>query len=149
LQTILVNCEFCGEQKSSLIANIRSLKIDRCNHCGLIYTNSRVLWDYSNNSRQIQEELQTYKQYYWPARYQSAIKVWDTLNRYRQNGWLLDVGCGFGLFLNEARQHGWKVIGVERAGNKAAWAHENLGFPVWTSLEHQELSKGRFEVSTL
>lgn len=32
---------------------------------------------------------------------------------YPQKGKLLDVGCGTGMFLNEARENGWKVNGIE------------------------------------
>lgn len=44
-----------------------------------------------------------------------------------RKGVLLDVGCGPGLFLQEAQACGWQVRGVEPAGWAIAWAFRNLG----------------------
>jgi 2-polyprenyl-3-methyl-5-hydroxy-6-metoxy-1,4-benzoquinol methylase len=37
----------------------------------------------------------------------------DEFEKYRQSGKLLDVGCGRGYFLTEAKKRGWKVYGTE------------------------------------
>lgn len=45
-------------------------------------------------------------------------------------GRLLEVGCAYGLFLRQARQRGWDVMGVELASACAGIAARNAGAPV-------------------
>jgi 2-polyprenyl-3-methyl-5-hydroxy-6-metoxy-1,4-benzoquinol methylase len=46
-----------------------------------------------------------------------TIKSYHTLldgfEKYRQSGRILDIGCGTGLFLKEAKKRGWAVFGTE------------------------------------
>jgi SAM-dependent methyltransferase len=46
---------------------------------------------------------------------------------------MLEIGCAFGLFLNEARKRGWRVRGTERSAYSAEWARRELGLDVDTS----------------
>src|SRR3954452_845339 len=45
-------------------------------------------------------------------------------------GLLLDVGCGHGLLLDEARRAGWEVEGLEVSRSAAAHARDRLGLTV-------------------
>jgi SAM-dependent methyltransferase len=49
-------------------------------------------------------------------------------------GALLDVGCAFGFFLDEAGRAGWQVEGVEVASTPAAYARGELGLTVHPDL---------------
>jgi SAM-dependent methyltransferase len=46
-----------------------------------------------------------------------------------RQGALLDIGCGTGNFLAEARERGYEVTGTELDRNAAAYAKEKLGLP--------------------
>ena len=41
----------------------------------------------------------------------------DDFERYRKTGKLLDIGCGIGYFLVEAKKRGWEVYGTEYTDN--------------------------------
>ncbi len=52
----------------------------------------------------------------------TAGRLLDMVARYRPSGRLLDVGCGHGLLLSEARRRGYHVVGVELSRTAAAHA---------------------------
>jgi SAM-dependent methyltransferase len=54
-----------------------------------------------------------------PERMRSLTRVARSYLTYRQTGALLDVGCGFGAFLDAAECVGWKACGVEVASEPA------------------------------
>jgi SAM-dependent methyltransferase len=60
---------------------------------------------------------------------------------------LLDVGCGNGAFLRQAREAGWEGVGVEPSGASARDSHDSLGVTVLTcNLEEAPLDPGSFDV---
>jgi 2-polyprenyl-3-methyl-5-hydroxy-6-metoxy-1,4-benzoquinol methylase len=65
-------------------------------------------------------------------------------------GRLLDVGCGNGWFLDQMRQLGWDVVGIEPDGEAASVAHEKLGLEVFHgSLEEAKFPEGHFDAITM
>jgi SAM-dependent methyltransferase len=79
--------------------------------------------------------------------------------RYRQDlaaiasragiGRLLDVGCGCGVFLDEARAAGWQVAGVEAAAKAAEIARSRFGLDVRVgTLEKLDLPRESFDAIT-
>ena len=59
-------------------------------------------------------------------------------------GTLVDVGCAVGFFLDEARQAGWRVTGVEVSPWAAEQARERTGAEVHSSLDAVlEATEGR------
>ena len=66
-----------------------------------------------------EEELVRHYEGYPRNNYLSPITVkryhelLDEFEQYRKTGKLLDIGCGIGLFLNEAKKRGWEVYGTE------------------------------------
>lgn len=49
-------------------------------------------------------------------------------------GRLLEVGCGLGAFLRDARARGWRVAGLEGSGWAARFAGQKRGVPVTLAL---------------
>jgi 2-polyprenyl-3-methyl-5-hydroxy-6-metoxy-1,4-benzoquinol methylase len=65
-------------------------------------------------------------------------------------GRLLDVGCGNGLFLDQMRQLGWEVVGVEPDREAVSVAREKLGLVVFHgSLEEVKFPDGHFDAITM
>jgi SAM-dependent methyltransferase len=65
-----------------------------------------------------------------PGRRATARRLLDLIGRYVPAGRLLDVGCGHGLLLDEARGRGYEVTGIELSGNAAEYAREVLELDV-------------------
>jgi SAM-dependent methyltransferase len=60
----------------------------------------------------------------------TARRLLDQIGEYAPNGRLLDVGCGHGLLLDEARRRGYEVEGLELSEHAAAHARDGLGLTV-------------------
>jgi SAM-dependent methyltransferase len=60
----------------------------------------------------------------------TARRLLDAIGRHAPSGRLLDVGCGHGLLLDEARTRGYEVEGLELSDYASAHARDGLGLPV-------------------
>ena len=54
----------------------------------------------------------------------------DLVARRRPSGRLLEIGCGHGLLLDEARRRGYETTGLELSASSAAHARDRLGLDV-------------------
>lgn len=72
------------------------------------------------------------------------------IRKYQQGGHLLDVGCGVGNFLNQARESGFSVDGVETHAEFRKAAREQYGIEVKTGIfEEMEWPENDFQVVTM
>jgi SAM-dependent methyltransferase len=60
----------------------------------------------------------------------TSRRLLDLIGRYVPAGRLLEVGCGHGLLLDEARRRGYEVRGVELSASAAAYARDVLELDV-------------------
>lgn len=60
----------------------------------------------------------------------TANRLLDLIAAHRPDGRLLDVGCGHGLLLDEARKRGYETVGLELSRSNARHAREVLGLDV-------------------
>jgi SAM-dependent methyltransferase len=60
----------------------------------------------------------------------TARRLLDAIGRHAPSGRLLDIGCGHGLLLDEARRRGYAVEGLELSDYAAAHARDTLRLPV-------------------
>ncbi len=85
----------------------RAGKIVRCTGCGLVRQDDRpdVPYTGAEDEEYISEEA---------GNRQTFRGILDRIGRYRSPpGEMLDIGCGPGVLLDEARARGWKTFGVE------------------------------------
>ena len=65
-------------------------------------------------------------------------------------GRLLDVGCGYGFFLEEMKSRGWEVEGVEVSRTGIQYAQDNWKIRIHPGpLENLALAEGSYDVVTL
>jgi SAM-dependent methyltransferase len=64
------------------------------------------------------------------GRRRTARRLLDRLGAAPVGGRLLEVGCGHGLLLDEARRRGWTVRGLDLSRSAAAHARDALGLDV-------------------
>jgi SAM-dependent methyltransferase len=77
----------------------------------------------------------------------TARRLLDLLAGQVPGGRMLEVGCGHGLLLDEARRRGYEVEGIELSEEAARHARDALGLPVREiSLEHRGLDRERYDV---
>jgi SAM-dependent methyltransferase len=65
------------------------------------------------------------------GRRRQARRLLDLLGGYASQGSLLEIGCSYGLMLDEARKRGYDVEGVELSSDAVGYARERLDLPVW------------------
>ncbi len=142
-------CDWCGSSETALIFEgpdrlerlPGQFRMVRCLQCGLCRQDPRLVWDslvhyypeeYASHPRLVRHE---------PTRWRRLDKrygPWKRLRaveRFQQGGKLLEVGCGTGLFLEEALRSGhWDVVGIEPSEYAANYARENLKVPIYQNL---------------
>lgn len=75
--------------------------------------------------------------------------ILDVLDDYKKPGSLLDVGCGCGYFLKEARERGWQVLGVDPSRKSIECAKLLIGDNVICGTLDDVPADRRFDVITL
>jgi SAM-dependent methyltransferase len=147
----------CGSEENNVLARTSISpfgtisNLVKCRKCGLAYFNQR---------HSLQEELEfyrskyqeTYGEEFW---YKSRIDFFRTaLDRIESfnvsKGSLLDVGCGMGFFLKEAKDRGWKrTLGVEVSRLAIDHVNRKLGVEVREGdLREVNFPENYFDVAT-
>lgn len=84
------------------------------------------------------------------GRRRDARRLLDLLGVHVPHGRLLQVGCGYGLLLDEARRRGYDVEGVELSAEASRYARERLGLTVQEmAVEEMELKDKRYDALVL
>jgi 2-polyprenyl-3-methyl-5-hydroxy-6-metoxy-1,4-benzoquinol methylase len=102
-------CILCDSADISPLPEYEEHQLVICNDCSFVFM-LRI--------PTVEELITHYKTYsYTGTPNQSTIKSYNLLldyfEQYRKNNSILDVGCGRGWFLDEAKKRGWRVYGTE------------------------------------
>ncbi len=118
-------CIIC---KNNIFSNLfikNNFKFVTCTNCGLIFVKpsprkkelDRYYKNFDYNLGFINEHIIR----------NDSIKVLNDLNTYVVNkGYLLDIGCGAGFFIDEAKKRGWHVTGVDTSIKAVNYAKKKL-----------------------
>lgn len=156
-------CLLCNNNKFSLLYDLRPIEnvpfsVLKCLNCGLAFIHPLPK----------KEDLKKYYSFYYKSQINSdysrgiSLNYKDTymseiindrlyhLRKYCQGGKLLDIGCGTGVFLNEARESGWEVSGIDIAEDAVKYAQEKFKLEVFQGeLESINLPEAYFDVITM
>ncbi|MCB0790162.1 MAG: class I SAM-dependent methyltransferase [Flavobacteriales bacterium] len=106
------SCLICGSASiAGLLGYHGSKGLVRCRACGFVFM-ERIPTEQELNAYYSSYSYTT-EGYLSPITVKRYQELLDEFEPYRKSGRLLDVGCGRGYFLIEARKRGWEVHGTE------------------------------------
>lgn len=151
VKTRPTSCNLCGSAEHDRLTVQSGYNIVKCRECGFVYVNPRPDADtlkslYSDYLSNKMEDVDAWRGY------MDEVFDWTvgTLNqRIPEKGSLVDIGCGYGYFVEKALKNGWKASGIdisEKAVKEAT--ARNLDARVMTIEELAEAGE-RFEVVTM
>ncbi len=102
-------CLICNNPELTKLIRYSNAYLVKCSSCGFVFCSKipaeqELLAHYNTYPRNEKISAITLK------RYSELLEFFET---YRENGNILDVGCGNGHFLTEAKNKGWNVYGTE------------------------------------
>lgn len=127
-------CICCGEKKERILVVKNGYTVVKCTACGLIYI---------KNLPDIEELKRFYSSDYFFRKTRDNIGYKDylsdqavhrlnfrallkTIERIKNISNLLDIGCGYGLLLDEAKRSGWNAYGIDISREAYKYAKEEL-----------------------
>ena len=139
-----VDCCLCGV-RGRLVHDLAPFGVVRCPRCGLVFISPRLapaalqrLYDdvgyfeggvYGDAAQEPRRfDAAMLLQRTWTA---GRLALLDRVRGRGPGGRLLEVGAGYGLFLDAARRAGWETSGVELSRTGARHARETLGLDVF------------------
>lgn len=135
IQNELVNCALCASREHRVIGSFalkgHELRIVECLNCKLAYTNPRIAESELKKYFQSFRAVSSKQVEYWRKNHLPIMKQLVSFFKKYKPGKLLDVGCGYGFLLNEAKNLGWDPYGVEISKPNADYARTVLNLNVF------------------
>ena len=122
-ETVL--CNLCGNENPHILFRKNNLCIVKCGNCRLVYTSPRLT---KNEVSKLYATFNTKvgsKETYSFER--DSKKRIEKIIKIKKPGKLLEVGCSFGYFLNEAEKRGFDVYGIELSKKAASIGRKMYG----------------------
>jgi 2-polyprenyl-3-methyl-5-hydroxy-6-metoxy-1,4-benzoquinol methylase len=164
MREVIPECPVCNnnvfidryEVKDYLVSG-EEFKIMSCKNCGLHFTNPRPLEDnineyydsvnYISHTDEAEGLINTIYKKVRDFTVKKKVNLIFNLNK-KKAGKLLDVGCGSGFFLSNAKTAGWKTLGVE-PDEKTRVSVQQKGIDVLPLSNLSEIESDSFDVITL
>src|SRR6266446_7984915 len=151
------NCPICESSRMTYLFVSHGYPICQCLDCNLLFRNplppEEVLQQIYSENYFLGEDSEDRKARVSAMKRATAKLYLERLITYAgiQEGRLLEIGCGTGELLLEARQLGFTVAGLEVSPHAAAAANAKIGCDAVLSgtLEKQELPLRTFDICVL
>lgn len=145
-----VNCNLCNADDTFLVTTQNGYKVVRCKSCGLVYVNPRPdnealkhLYDeyHQRNGKDVND---------WAKLMGKNFKeILLFLNKaLPDKGKLLDIGCGYGHFIEIMKRQGWSVYGIDLSPKVLLYAKEKGLDVLETSIDDVSFPDEYFDVVT-
>jgi len=159
-----VPCALCGSEERRVLHDVtgfrESLRIVRCEACGHVYRSPRPAEDeadayydetyYAGGDGEGAFAYEDERQHEPVARARARGRLARMERVLPGTGRLLEIGCSFGLFLDEARRRGWDPVGVDVSPYATKHCVEALDLDVRLGrVEDVELEEGSFDAAYL
>lgn len=107
------HCPSCGAAEWTVLATIRnSFSLLRCAGCSLLRSEGTPRHG-TGKDEFARLNLDAYFESMAPIRRESSINLLTRIESLVTKGSILDIGCSFGWFLDEAKARGWETFGIE------------------------------------
>ncbi|MEK7359582.1 MAG: class I SAM-dependent methyltransferase, partial [Planctomycetota bacterium] len=118
------NCNICNMNETSLITIQNEYRVVRCNNCKLVYVNPRptpaaLIALYNDYHQRDDKDDQTWARL-MDMNFRSAASFLSRV--YPGKGKILDVGCGYGHFVDMMKNCGWAASGIETSSRTVGYA---------------------------
>ncbi len=142
-----LQCLVCAAEKLRPLANYYEKHgLVKCQNCGLVFMEQIPTVEELN--KHYEKYSYTSEGYLSPLTIKSYQALLDEFEAYRKNNKILDVGCGRGWFLEEAKKRGWDVYGTEYSQTAVAVCQKKAIKMKEGQLNPDDFTEGEFDVIT-
>jgi SAM-dependent methyltransferase len=145
-----VGCNLCDIDETVLVTIQNNYRVVKCRNCGLVYVNPRpdpetLLKLYDDYHQRDGKDEFIWARLMW----KNFREVSALLNRiFPKAGSLLDIGCGYGHFVELMRDYGWTVCGIDPSSRTLNSAKKK-GLPVIeTTIDDASFPRNSFDAIT-
>jgi 2-polyprenyl-3-methyl-5-hydroxy-6-metoxy-1,4-benzoquinol methylase len=147
-------CNQCGSRESQLLFVKQGYRLVACTRCALAYIDNpptaEALARHYSAAAGYHDALRDPQSRAYAEMAGVARQHLKVVTRSARGGRLLDVGCSTGLFLDEARNIGFDVCGIEFSAASAEFARNRFGVDVMTgAIADADFARESFDVVTM
>lgn len=144
----LAYCRFCKSKKIRRVFKKQALHIFKCLTCKTVFLGNKI-----DN-----ESIKDFYNYYGHNAFSNHLSlvtklryenILDSLEKYRKNNTIIDVGCGAGYFLACAAKRGWRADGSEISDGAIQLAREKGQSVIKGDIADIDFEKDKYDVATL
>ncbi len=135
-----VVCPICQNEKTSYICEENNYKGYKCKKCNLVFIANKPSMDELNNYYINKSDESVSKNKNTTTKEITATNTLKIINKYKKSGNLLEMGPGWGLLLELAKDIGYQVTALEVNPKQIAYL-KNKKIDVIEGLIEEELGK--------